>query len=322
MHCKNCGAEYKEGSKFCTSCGQEIVEDAKKKSTKNKEEVVEEKVEEVKVEKVVTKPVETKPVTTTTTPENKTDGKAVASLVLGICSFVIFCLMWPLSLIGLILGIASKKGGVKVAGIIINALALALSTLVLIWIFIMPMFSVRTYDTSSTRKSSNFFDQLEERMKELEKEMDEDSKIETKTEEKEEVKKVGDDTFGYVEVPEKWIEFKDVDASTQLIQYTDIGELGYIVTLNVYEEDIDAKQAAENLNNHIKEEDAGNTSYYIITYVGNYRGYVVRAKYSDGTYIDIYLFKASDNKLHYVAIEGPDRYNDNFQIPKTFSMTK
>ena len=45
------------------------------------------------------------------------------------------------------------------------------------------------------------------------------------------------------------------------------------------------------------------------------------AKYTDGTYIDIYLFKAN-GKLHYVSIEGPDDTNDNFNIPKTFSMTK
>ena len=325
MFCKNCGAENKEDSKFCTSCGTELV-GAKKKTTKKKEEKEEKltyqqegsvKPEEKVVEEKV---VEAKPVTTNTEPKKEGNGKAVASLVLGICSFVIFCLMWPLSLIGLILGIASKKSGMKVAGIIINALALALSTLVLIWVFILPIFAVGSYDSSATRKNTNFFDQLEERMKELEKEIDEDTKIETKDEEKKDVKKVGDDTFGYVEVPEKWIEFHDVDASTQLIQYTDIGELGYIVTLNVYEEDIDAETAAKNLYNHIKEE--GNDSYYLTTYVAGYRGYIVRSKYTDGTYLDIYLFKASDDKLHYVAIEGPDKYNENFNIPKTFSMTK
>ena len=162
MFCKNCGAENKEGSKFCTSCGSELV-DAKKKTTKKKEEVVEEKpvVEEVKEEKVV----EAKPVTTTNPePKKESNGKAVASLVLGICSIVIFCLMWPLSLIGLILGIASKKSGLKVAGIIINALAFALSTVVLFFIFILPMF---TYNGAKEAKPS-IIDQIEEKLEEWE----------------------------------------------------------------------------------------------------------------------------------------------------------
>jgi len=326
MFCKNCGAENKEDSKFCTSCGSELV-GAKKKTTKKKEEdkveVKEEKLtyqqegsvkpeekakEEVKEEKVV----EAKPVTTNTEPKKEGNGKAVASLVLGICSFVIFCLMWPLSLVGLILGIASKKSGMKVAGIIINAIALALSTIVLLWVFVAPMFAIGSYDNNSTKKSSNFFEELEERMEEIEEEIEEDDE--------KDVKKVGDDTYGYVEVPNSWVEFHDVDVTTKLIQYTDIGEKGYIVTLNVYEQDIEPITAAQNLYNHIKEE--GNTAYYLTTYVAGYRGYVVHATYTDGTYLDIYLFKASDSKLHYVAIEGPDKYNDNFDIPKTFSMTK
>ena len=55
--------------------------------------------------------------------------------------------------------------------------------------------------------------------------------------------------------------------------------------------------------------------------VGKYVAWVVDAKYSDDTYIDIYLFKA-DDKLRFVSIEGPDDTNENFSIPKTFSLTK
>ncbi len=303
MFCKNCGAENKEGSKFCTSCGTELVVD-KKKTTK----------EEVKEEKKEEKVVEAKPVqpATTKTSEKVTDGKATASLVLGICSFVIFCLMWPLSLIGMILGLASKeRSGKRTAGVVINITALVLSTLATIMVFLpFGLFSSIT----TTNNTKNFFEQLEEKLEEIEDETKEEV-IETK-----DVKKVGDDTYGYVEVPNAWLPFKDVDATTKLIQYTDIGEGGYIVTLNVYEENVEPYQAAQNLNNHIKEE--GNSSYYLTTYVAGYRGYVVHATYTDGTYLDIYLFKANDDKLHYVAIEGPDKYNDNFDIPKTFTMEK
>lgn len=318
MKCKNCGADNKEDSKFCASCGQELVAEKEKKTTKKKE------VEEVKGEKLTysqNKEIPTtsnpEPVKDTTNSSNKTtDGKATASLVLGICSVVIFCLMWPLALIGLILGIASKeRSGKRTAGIVINAITLAISTIFLLIVFVGPLFSFNLY-TNNSKNTKNFFEDLEEKLEEIEEETESKSYDSLKKD----VKKVGDDDFGYVEVPSSWIPFKDVDVSTQLIQYTDIGEAGYIVTLNVYEDAVDAQTAAQNLNDHIKEE--GNTSYYLTTYVGGYRGYVVHATYTDGTYLDIYLFKADDEKLHYVAIEGPDRYNDNFDIPKTFTLKK
>ena len=298
MKCNYCGADNKEGAKFCASCGAELKE--KKKATK-KETTKEEVKSEVK---------EVKPVQQTTTPAKVTDGKATASLVLGICSLVVWCLTFPLSLIGLILGIAShERSGKRTAGIVINAVGLVLSILCIvisIWFW-----TVTTAVFEAAVNGENVYKVIEELEKEVEKEQTITPAI-TNT------KTVGDDYYGYVKVPNSWIKFQDLDNSS-IFQYTDIGEGGYIITLNTYDENTAPYQAATNVKNHIIEE--GNTATVKAAYIGKYFAYKVEAKYTDGTYFDAYLFNA-DGKLHYVAIEGPDNTNDSFDIPNTFSLTK
>ena len=296
MKCNYCGADNKEEAKFCASCGAEIKEKAKK------EEVKEEKVE---VKDVKPEPVQTQPVVA-----NKvTDGKATASLVLGICGLIIWCLSWILSLIGLILGIASKeRSGKRTAGIVINAIVLAIST-----VFAIMCFMSWTAVVSTIEAARNGDDPFEVLEKELEKQEG------IKTPAVESTITIGDDNYGYVKVPKNWHKFVDVDGNTTF-QYTDIGQYGYIITLQYYEENISPLTAATNVKNSIVSE--GNTAEVHYTKISTYYGYVVNAKYTDGTYLDAYLFKASDGKLHYVAIEGPDNTNDSFKIPDTFSMTK
>ncbi len=66
-------------------------------------------------------------------PTGRTDPKAVASLVLGLCGFMLFCFCVPLELpvaiTGLVLGIMgrnSENRGLAIAGIILCAVQLAL----------------------------------------------------------------------------------------------------------------------------------------------------------------------------------------------------
>ncbi len=314
MKCNYCGHDNKEESKFCASCGAELKE---KKATKK---------EEVKLEKVEVKPEPVKttvtPVKTTVTPVKTTDGKATASLVLGICSLIVFCLALPLSIVGLILGIVSKeRSGKRTAGIVINAIALAFSIIIAIIAFwFSAVITTAIEEVNRSGDVSRFFDIVEE---EIEKENDNTYTIEDNDDEDEEEDEdtivIGDDHFGYVKVPSNWHKFVDVDGN-DTFQYSDIGDLGYIVTLQTYEEDITPLQAAMNIKNHITSE--GETATYKYTKIAKYYGYVVNAKYADGTYLDAYLFKADDGKLHYVAIEGPDNTNDNFKIPDTFSINK
>lgn len=305
MKCNYCGADNKEGSKFCVSCGAELKE---KKTTKSEEIKVEkQEVKEVKPE------VKAEPVKANTTK----DGKATASLVLGICSLIIWCLTFPLSLIGLILGIASKeRSGKRTAGIVINAIGLALSLCVLLfWIWFGTTVNTAIEEVNRSGDINKFFETIEEEMEKQEYNVDTDED----EEEEENTMAVGDSHYGYVKVPTNWHKFIDVDGNTTF-QYSDVGDLGYIVTLQTYEENIAPYTAANNVKNSIVSE--GNEAEVKYTKIAKYYGYVVNAKYTDGTYLDAYLFKADDGKLHYVAIEGPDKYNENFKIPNTFSLTK
>ena len=304
MKCNYCGAENEESSKFCSSCGAELT--AKKKETKKKEEVKEEKKVEVKEEKKETKPV--------TATNKTTDGKATASLVLGICSFVIFCLMFPLSLIGLILGIVShERSGKRTAGIVINALALAICVVAVILLY---SFGSLVNFTTTSKVNKEIFKEIEEK---AEKEIEKTEK-EIEQKEKKNTQTIGDDYFGYVEVPKNWHKFIDVDGNSSL-QYTDIGEYGYIITLDVITEDITPFQGAVNLNNHFKQE--GNESSFSFAKLDNYSGYVVKTKYEkENKYLYCYLVKAEDGKVHYIAIEGPDKDSDSFDIPNTFKLEK
>ena len=297
MKCNYCGADNKEEAKFCASCGAELKET--KKETKK---------EEPKVEKVEVKEVKSEPVK---------DGKATASLVLGICSLVIWCLTWILSLIGLILGIASKeRSGKRTAGIVINAIALAISTIcAIICMMSWAIIGVAIDEYTRSGNIDDFFETIE---KEVEKQENNNIVTPSTPVITDSSKIVGTDYYGYVKVPTTWVEFKDVDNSN-VYQYTDIGELGYIVTLNTYEEDVTPYQAAKNLQGNLESE--GAEVKLTTAIIGKYVAYKLDAKYTDGTYIDIYLFKAND-KLRFVSIEGPDDTNDNFDIPKTYTVSK
>lgn len=132
MFCIKCGKEIKDGTKFCTNCGAEVTAQKEKvKETKEKEDKL--SYSQNQTIKTTTNPT---PTTTQSTSTGEQDGKATASLVLGICSFVVFCLMFPLSIIGLILGLVSKeKSGKRTAGIILNSIALGLSVVISILSF-------------------------------------------------------------------------------------------------------------------------------------------------------------------------------------------
>jgi hypothetical protein len=305
MKCNYCGADNKEEAKFCASCGAELKE--KKKTTKKEEKV------EVKEE------IKTEPVKVTPTDKVK-DGKATASLVLGICSLLIWCLTFPLSLIGFILGLASKeRSGKRTAGIVLNAIGLFFS---IICGIIMLMFgaavNAAVEEVNRSGNLEEFFETLEKEIEKAEEENNNTIVTPSKPVITDSSKVVGDDHYGYVKVPTTWVKFTDID-NPSVYQYTDTGEGGYIVTLQTYEEDITPYQAATNLKNNIESE--GKEVEIKTAIVGKYLAYKVDAKYADDSYIDIYLFKA-DDKLHYVSIEGPDDTNDNFEIPKTFSLTK
>ena len=128
MYCSNCGKELDSDAKFCTECGKMIPTQKSSKESTTKETVKEENIQ-----------------TTTVTNIPESNSKAVASLVLGIISIFIGVLIVPLPIVGLILGILQKKkGGLAIAGIILNSLALFIA--VISWLIIIFAISSKDYD--------------------------------------------------------------------------------------------------------------------------------------------------------------------------------
>lgn len=157
MFCIKCGKEVAEGNKFCTNCGAPMEEKEK--------EVNNDTLSYSQNPTMQTTSNPTPTVTNTNANSGTGDGKATASIVLGIVSIVFaFGIGFITSIIGLILGICSKKSGKKTAGIILNAIALALSIIVPIIVINMfgsllfwtvPTTTTTTYTPSTTIPSTN-----------------------------------------------------------------------------------------------------------------------------------------------------------------------
>jgi hypothetical protein len=126
MFCVNCGTKIEEGVKFCSGCGTPVVSAGV----------------EIKQEKAVNF-IQTQPSAlpasgvyqaqnTQITASGTTDKKgfAIASLVLGLCSLLAFLLPFlgfPVSIVGLIMGVVgykSSKKGFAIAGLILSMIGL------------------------------------------------------------------------------------------------------------------------------------------------------------------------------------------------------
>ena len=134
MNCSKCGAKLKEGEKFCSSCGEQVVSQNNSQNTSN----------------------------AVSSQNSNTDGKATASLVLGIVSFVVPCVGFITSIVGLILGIASKKkSGMRTAGIVLNAVSLVFIVLGTILLIIFGVLGSSTIEKSIEDEWNNTVDKYE-----------------------------------------------------------------------------------------------------------------------------------------------------------------
>ena len=144
MNCKNCGNPLKENQNFCSACGTKVEEEP---AVAEQTPVVDQNPQPIEQVQQPTEQVQS--TTETTAPVNTpvSEGLGTASLVLGIISliltFVISFFILPVAIIGLVLGIINKrKKGKKIAGIILNAIAIVINVgIILITVVFVGLFA-------------------------------------------------------------------------------------------------------------------------------------------------------------------------------------
>ena len=144
----------------------------------------------------------------------------------------------------------------------------------------------------------------------------------------EDTKVIGDNTFGFITVPDNWVKFYDVNGSTSL-QYSRAGV--YIVTLDyIKEKEYTAKEYASTYmyNMQQSQEVTGVTGATIkIGKNKEYTAYQVYMLYQkEGTYLVTYWFETEDGVVRYIGLEGPAELNgvkitDYLYIPESFSLS-
>ena len=124
---------------------------------------------------------------------------------------------------------------------------------------------------------------------------------------------IGSDDYGYVKVPQSWIQFKDVNGGDD-IQYSDGTDIN-IVTLNTFKaeqfgiseselEKVDPIQISNSIYQSKSEISDFSKVWGSKSRIGGYDAYQVNCIAKTGKYLVIWIFKSDDGKFRYVSLEG------------------
>lgn len=143
MFCKNCGSQIDDGASFCNNCGTPVGN--QNVSTAPQSTPVQPVVPPVQQQMppINNQPYQ-QPNNTGGNQEKKPISLAVASMVLGICSLVFYCVWFiaiPAAIVGVILSILSLKNsknggrGMAIAGLVTSIISIVLAVIVIIAYF-------------------------------------------------------------------------------------------------------------------------------------------------------------------------------------------
>ena len=347
MFCKYCGKEAEANDKFCKGCG------AKLENTSNNVEKID-IVEEVKKEEAVNNIVVDN--TNNSNSKNsevkveKLKGLRIAALVLGIISLVFFILniiLLPLEITGLVLAIVYVVKNKKFcAGVVLNAIALVLS-IVIFLLGASALVSVANYVDKNPdefgKKIENFFDEIDKQLDaDIENNFNEASKqlqdakeqiqkvknevkvyTDNKTSDKYATgyKYVGSEEFGYIKVPNNWVKFVDVE-SNDTIQYSYANT--WITTIYATKSDMSLSNYANTVYSNFKDDGANFVTLRKEKITEkNYNAYKITCYYEDdNVYVRCWTFEDENGIKHYIAIEGPEKENDYYDLINTFVLSK
>lgn len=132
--------------------------------------------------------------------------------------------------------------------------------------------------------------------------------------------RIGSSDFGYVSVPNDWVKFVDTSGSDTL-QYTDNGT--WIITLySVPKSTKSAEDWASYVHDNLILDGATNVNT-TKSKISDFDAIEVSGYYKDDNiYLTTWFFEDGKNLTHYLALEGPDKTGDNYNIIKSFSTNK
>ncbi len=119
-----------------------------------------------------------------------------------------------------------------------------------------------------------------------------------------ELKRVGKDNYGYLSVPENWVDFKDVDVTIPIVQVSDPTGTS-IITLNTWNtEGSTAELSATSLWNKLEEEGVKDVTGAKVP-LDIYSAFQVYGFYeTENTILIMWLFDTDDGNVHYVSAES------------------
>lgn len=135
-------------------------------------------------------------------------------------------------------------------------------------------------------------------------------------------KTIGNTSLGYLVIPSDWLKFTNIE-NVSGIQYADKDEQ-YIITFDIIMDssiDIDT-YATVSVINDLRSKNVTQITENKVNLAG-YSAYQIYGFHEQSQkWISLWCFKAEDNVIHYIGIEGPDFNSQYFKIPNTFKLKK
>lgn len=118
------------------------------------------------------------------------------------------------------------------------------------------------------------------------------------------VKQIGENKYGFVNIPADWVTFTDLSGSGAY-QYSDRSG-SYILTMSNGSELVssDPEQMAEVIMRSMESNGSEDYEYELVDYLG-YDCYQCMGSFPDGTIWIVHIFEVEDGSMRYLSFEGP-----------------
>ena len=138
-------------------------------------------------------------------------------------------------------------------------------------------------------------------------------------------KRVGKEMYGYINIPNDWVNFLDIDfPDSDIPQWSDFNQ--NILSLNYVSKDqASAEQWANGILYQMIEDYGSKDAEGARVNFNGYEAFQVYGTCFDGTFWVVVIFEADDGYVHYISLEGPvsEKFFDLYElIVPTYAIEK